>query len=176
MSATRTLEAIYRERARHLAEKPLEARIERVDMLVFGLGDARYAVELSALAEVLPYRGATAVPGAPARLVGVINVRGDIRAIADPRADLGLPAHDRPETGYVLMLADQNQPIGLRVDSVEAIRQIDPRSVAPVVARHNAATGARPITGITPDSVIVLDAPALLETLAGSTDLEDLHA
>src|SRR5262245_40897225 len=87
------LEAVYRRRAAQLARRQGELSAKKTfPALVFGLGSERYAIELSELAEVLPYRTATPVPGVSPSLLGVINLRGAIRAIADLRRILEIEA------------------------------------------------------------------------------------
>src|SRR5262245_19784606 len=67
------IDEVYRRRARLLSEQPADHRQSTtMPVLVVGLGAERYGIELSALSEVFPYRGCTAVPGAPPLLLGVI--------------------------------------------------------------------------------------------------------
>src|SRR5437762_13989481 len=85
------IEEVYWRRAARMAVRTAVATdATTLAILVFGLGTERYAIELSLLAEVFPFRGCTAVPGAPAHLLGVINVRGDFRAVLDLRRPLNL--------------------------------------------------------------------------------------
>ena len=105
----RAVDEVYRRRARQLAERPADRAdaATTTAVLVFTLGTERYGIELTDLAEVLPYRGCTAVPGTPAALLGVINVRGDIRPVADLRGVPELRAADASAGGYVVMLRQE---------------------------------------------------------------------
>lgn len=161
--AQQTIDEVYGRRARQLAVRQKSRRESTtLPVLVVGLGTERYAIELSALAEVLPYRDCTAVPGAPSTLLGVINVRGEIRCVADLARILDLQQRDARADGYVVMLRQQH--VGLRVDSIDEVRQIDPSQLVP-------AGGAEPIPGsrvvkaLTADTVILIDTVAAVSGL-----------
>ncbi len=169
------IEEVYLRRARQLAERQsFAAKSATFGALIVRLGTERYGIELSALAEVFPYRGCTAVPGAPPALVGVTNVRGDIRSVVDLRRLLDLPpvptsqrsaeASEERASGYVVMLRQQDRTIGLRVDSIDEVRQIDPATLS---AGDGQAPipGSRFVKGLTADTVIVIDTGAALSGL-----------
>src|SRR5688572_32361602 len=52
-------------------------------LVLFRLGDRLYGIDLGAVREILPVRRATRVPGAPAYIAGLINVRGTIVTVLD---------------------------------------------------------------------------------------------
>jgi purine-binding chemotaxis protein CheW len=58
--------------------------------LVLPLHADRYALELTAVREVVPQPEVTPLPGAPAPLVGVFNLRGEVVPVFDTAALLGL--------------------------------------------------------------------------------------
>ena len=93
------------------------------------------------MTEVFPYGGCTAIPGCAPALLGVINVRGDIRPVADLRELLELPpAEDRP-AGYVVMVRHRDRVIGVRIETVEGVRQN--RSGTADVARRRCGSDRR---------------------------------
>jgi purine-binding chemotaxis protein CheW len=157
---------VYVRRARQLAERQTDDRqVATLPVLVFGIGVERYGLELSELAEVLPYRGCTPVPGAPAALLGVINVRGDIKTVADVRRILDLPAGDDSAPGYVVMLRRGDGTIGLRVESIDDIRQVDPATLVAVGDNAAPIPGSRCVKAIGADNLIVIDVTAALDGL-----------
>jgi chemotaxis signal transduction protein len=84
---------------------------------------------MNELAEVLPFARCVAVPGTSRQFMGVINVRGELRAVLD----LGhvLVSSDRGigEKGFVLMLRRTGKEIGLKVDHIEDLREIRPEEL-----------------------------------------------
>lgn len=162
----RLIEEVYRRRARQLADRQAgRAESSTLAVLAFGLGTERYAVELSDLAEVFPYRGSTAVPGAPPALLGVINVRGDIKPVVDLRSILGLRAGDGGGAGYVLMLRQAGRAIGFKVDAIDQVCQIDPSDFVSTGDDGATIPGSRFIKGLTADGLILLDTGAALSHL-----------
>jgi purine-binding chemotaxis protein CheW len=70
------------------------------------------------------------VPGAAARVAGLVNVRGEIFCALDARAILGLPPAP-PLPGYMLALRGFDQRVGLIVDAIADVITIDPETVEP---------------------------------------------
>jgi len=124
----------YRQRAVKLAhvEKRPESNSPGLSALVFRLGQERYAIETKDLAEVLPFERCAPVPGGSRQFLGVINLRGEIRAVLNLR-NLVAPSEGRNvEPGFVLMLRRPGKEIGLKIDSIEGIQEIVQADVKPL--------------------------------------------
>jgi purine-binding chemotaxis protein CheW len=156
------LAQIYRVRAEQLAarrsEEPRAAATRQV--LVFSLAGEHYAFELACLTEVLPFARVAPVPGGPAALLGLINVRGELCSVVDLAQTLGLPPRETA-AGYVVMLRHAGLETGVRVDDVEKIAALDPATLLPL---DEAATGlpARYVQGVTADRLMLLRAETVL--------------
>src|SRR5688500_10429476 len=87
------LHAAFLKRAAQLAARTSEttAGAAARSVLCFTLGQERYGIVLSDLSEIMPMGVSTPVPGAPTELIGVINLRGEIRAVLDLGRLLSLP-------------------------------------------------------------------------------------
>lgn len=73
-------------------------------LLVFQLGEERYALEASLVAEVLPLVAVTPIPQAPAAVAGIFNYRGKpVPAIDLSQLTLGRPARRRLNTRIILV-------------------------------------------------------------------------
>jgi purine-binding chemotaxis protein CheW len=127
------VQAAYRERAARLArvETNREPLTPGLPALVFRLGQERYAIEMKDLAEVLPFARCVPVPGATRRFLGVINLRGELRAVLDLEHLLAPSDSRTGETGFVLMLRRPGKEIGLKVDHVEELREIRQEELMP---------------------------------------------
>ena len=81
------------------------------EFAVFLLGDALFAVDVTHVREVL--RAAALAP-APGRdcVEGVLNLRGDVVAVVDVRAALGLPEQSLSAADYLIVL-EANGRIGI---------------------------------------------------------------
>ena len=156
------IEEVYRARAARLALRRAAADTSvTVGALVFALGPERYAIELEDLVEVLPCSGYTPVPGAPPELLGVINLRGEIRPVLDLARVLALPKGAERDSGFLLLLRQQNREVALRVDQVEKIRLL--RSGELVNPGQNGTyLATRYLKAVTSDTVMLLSTEALL--------------
>lgn len=164
------VEQVLKVRARRLAaaRQQVEDKAPGTAVLCFGIGAETYALPLSDLSEVMPLAQWTPVPGLAQHLLGVTNVRGEIRPVLNLHAMLTLPEPEPAAPGpaakapaYVVFLRMSGREIGLRVESLSRIRFIDP---AELTVPHESANGLpqRFVAGITPDTLILLDSRQVL--------------
>lgn len=74
---------------------------------LFGLGGERFAVDVRQAREIVVLESLTRVPGAPASLLGITNLRGTVLPVADARPLLGLaPGSVTAGTQAVVLAAD----------------------------------------------------------------------
>ena len=133
-----------------------------IAVLCFRIADETYAIALADLVEVLPLPTWTPVPGVPRELLGVTNVRGEIRPVLNLHVMLGLPEPDLTARAWGVFLKDGGdglrREVGVRAESLENIRHVDPALLtgqADGLPRHLVA-------GITPETLILLDARRIL--------------
>jgi purine-binding chemotaxis protein CheW len=163
-------ETVWRERAVRLAKRLVVAGVgqDTRPWMVLGIGSERYGIELADVAEVLAQVQITPVPGTPRHLAGVINVRGEIRPVADLRRLLGIDAAETGTRARVILIRLDGREMGLQVDSVEHIRWVaagDLRSPSD----GDAGLSARFLKGWTGDTLMLLNTEALFaEPLKGN--------
>lgn len=122
------LEAIERENE---SEAAPPAELERVPYLGFFLGPEIYGLPLGQLREVAQLTRVRRIPGAPASVAGLVNLRGEIICALDARAILGLAMPTPPDAAFLLVLRGVEDPLGLVVDSIANIYSIDPGQIEP---------------------------------------------
>ncbi len=110
---------VLRQRAAQLARASSKPLSQGVPALLFRLAHGRYAIRLTELSEVLPFRNCTAVPASVPRVLGVVNLRGQLRPVID--LSLVLEQDRANDSGFVLML---RREIGLKVDAIEDIGEV----------------------------------------------------
>jgi purine-binding chemotaxis protein CheW len=127
------IEQVYRQRAVRLASVELSRKPPSFGLsaLVFRLGQERYAIGLHELAEVLPFRRCVPVPGASRQFLGVINLRGELRSVLNLGILLTPSEGGNGEAGFVLMLRRPGKEIGLKVDRIEELREIQQEELMP---------------------------------------------
>jgi purine-binding chemotaxis protein CheW len=91
-------------------------------LVVFRLVDGTYGIELDAVREIIPFRGATRLPGAPPHVAGLVNVRGAIVTVIDLGAMLqGVPS--ARERSSVMLIEHGGKVVGAAVDEVLDVRR-----------------------------------------------------
>jgi purine-binding chemotaxis protein CheW len=159
------LKSVYQRRAVQLAQRKTDDALSKTfPVLAFHLGQERYAIEVSELSEVFSYGNCTPVPGAPDGLLGVINLRGEIRAVADLARILGLQKAEPATAGYVLMLRRQDGVLGVKVDRIEQVLEIDPAVLSSGDATSSVIHSPF-VKGLTADTLILIDVAAALSHL-----------
>jgi purine-binding chemotaxis protein CheW len=157
------LKTVYAQRAAELAARRNQAAPSHLlPALVFSLGKEQYALELSYVLQVYPFAKYTQVPESPPQMLGVTNLRGEIRSVMDLGKMLELPASDNVVRGYVLLLRRDNSDVAVRVDQIETVRQIAIQDLA-VTAGDDVELSARYVKGVTADHIIVLNTEAILD-------------
>jgi purine-binding chemotaxis protein CheW len=86
------------------------------------LGQETFAIDLRQVREVFAPESITPVPGMPAALVGVTNLRGTIIPLADLRTALGISVSILLK--YAVVVRHGTQQVGILVEEVPEIRTI----------------------------------------------------
>jgi purine-binding chemotaxis protein CheW len=111
-----------------LAEPALDAA-ERVSYLGFYLGAEVFGLPLDVLREVCRLTRVRRVPGAPSRVAGMVNLRGEIVCALDTRAILGVTSPAPAGPAYFVALRGFPDPLGLVVDGITDIYAVDPDAI-----------------------------------------------
>ncbi|MEX0852801.1 MAG: chemotaxis protein CheW [Bauldia sp.] len=133
-------------------------------LLVFRLGEERYALALDCAREVTGLSWSAAIPGAGPGIVGIVNWRGEFAVVFDLAPILGLPASADRAQRRVIVLRGEEPPVGLAVDAVEEIIHID---LTALTAREQLRSKhVELFRGATADAVLVLAEDTLRARLA----------
>ena len=161
---TADAQRILRERALALARPPSTAAVapeNRLELLEFRLASERYAVESRFVQEVYPLRDLTPLPGTPAFVRGIVNVRGQILPVYDLRKLFDLPEPGVADLHRVLHVRGHDLELGLLADIIVSVHVIAADRLQPSLPT---LTGIRAdyLKGITDDRVVVLDLDRIL--------------
>lgn len=120
------------------------------EVVVVRLGGSRYALPMSAVAEVGRPPGLTRVPGLPAWLAGVANWRGRVLAVIDLRPLLEA-GDELDKRARLVVLNRGGVPVGLLTEGVEGTQLLDPDRVEASLA-HLPGTAAELLLGQVTDA------------------------
>jgi len=87
------------------------------------LGGRQFAVDVADAREVVMLESTTPVPGAPAELLGVMNLRGSVLPVVEARPLLGLPVG--VTTDRALVLADGARRAAVLIEAVLGLTTLD---------------------------------------------------
>jgi len=147
-------------RARQLARVPdAPPRAgEMLELVGFVLAGERYGIESRFVREVARLTRFTPVPGTPAFVMGVTNLRGEILALFDLRHLLGVVTEGVTDLGRIVVLGERRREFGLLADAASEILFVPGASLV----QPETAWGRTYVRGVSPDGVIVLSGEALL--------------
>ncbi len=91
-----------------------------------------FALPVKQVQEILRVAALTRVPHAPFPVRGVTNLRGYVLPVVDLRVRLGMAAQEPGPRHRVMVVHSRGRLIGLLVDAVEQVTQIDRLAVEPV--------------------------------------------
>jgi purine-binding chemotaxis protein CheW len=163
---------IMQERTRRAAAEPAAATVQRyIGIVEFTLAHERYGVESQYVREIAPLRHYTPVPGAPAFVLGMINLHGEILSVVDLRRFFDLPDPGLTDLNKVIVLHDDHMEFGILADAVDGARTLSEEELRPLLPTLTGARAefSRAVAG----ACMILDARRILTdpalTLQGGT-------
>ena len=119
---------------------------EPAEVLAFRLGSEEFGIDILAVRELRGYSAVTRLANAPAYLKGVVNLRGLIIPIVDLRLKLGMSDASYNDFTVVIVLAVNEQQVGVVVDSVSDVVSLNAEQIKPPPPsgpnfRHDYLTG-----------------------------------
>ena len=133
-------------------------------------GRPNYGIEILNLQEICGYEPPTAIANAPAFVKGVINLRGVIVPILDPRIKFQIIAANYDGFTVAIILNVADRVVGVVVDSVSDVLTLAADAIRPTPEFASSTFDTKYITGLgTVDErmLILLD----IEKLMTSTDM-----
>lgn len=89
--------------------------------VTFRLAGETYGINVMQVQEVLRYTEIAPVPGAPAYVLGIINLRGNVVTVIDTRHRFGLEPGDLNDNSRIVIIEAEGHVVGILVDSVSEV-------------------------------------------------------
>ena len=132
---------------------------ESLQWVTFQLGSEIYGVNVLQVQEVLKYTEITPVPGAPAYVLGIINLRGNVVTVIDTRSRFNMASKEVDDLSRIIFIEVKSHIIGMLVDSVAEVVSIKREEIdtSPNVSNEDLES-AKYIQGVysTDDKIIIL--------------------
>jgi purine-binding chemotaxis protein CheW len=131
-------------------------------LVLFRLGDRLYGIDLEAVREILPVRRATRVPGAPAYVAGLVNVRGTIVTVLDLGSRLDGNSSLSPD-GSVILIEHRQKLVGIAVAEVNDVMALPSESIEHASDRERADASIVGLGRMDDKVVIILDIHSIIK-------------
>lgn len=96
---------------------------QEIQVVIFGLGNEEYGVDISHLREIIRIVDITRIPKLPDCIEGVINLRGQITTVVDLRKRFDMDSTIRDST-RIIIVDLKGESMGMIVDSVSEVKTI----------------------------------------------------
>lgn len=136
-------------------------------LLVFRVGNERFAVELAAVNEVIEHPVLQPVPDAAPTLLGIARLRGEFVPIHDLRPILRAGGGT---IGGALLFARDGRTIGLAIDDVYDAMLVEQQELRPAPGLDGSDGLLLGLVRRGSDLIAVLDADALLAAVRRDTE------
>ena len=130
--------------------------------MLFRVGSTVYGSDIDDIREIVPFRQATRLPGAPSYVQGLINLRGTIVTVLDLGARLDA-ARERITDGSIMLVAMPGSArlVGVAVQEVMDVRVVG-TSADDVIAESAGNDAVRGLAHVDGGTVILLDIHSLV--------------
>lgn len=95
-----------------------------MQVLIFKLGDEKFAVETSKVQVINDMMEVTKVPNAPSYIRGLINLRGNIISLLDINLLLSMSNREGTQENVIILNMEEEQ-VGISVDEVEEVIDVE---------------------------------------------------
>lgn len=125
-----------------------------IRVLLFALGDQTYGCDIATVREIIPQRRATRLPGAPAFVCGLINLRGTIVTVLDLGRRLGRDA--AKGDGSIILAELGTKLVGIAVDDVMDVRPLSEDEIESATADDARGGIVRGMGRLNDERVVIL--------------------
>lgn len=149
---------------RVLSANAVDANDEVLQWVTFHLEDETYGINVMQVQEVLRYSEIAPVPGAPAYVLGIINLRGNVVTVIDTRTRFGLHSAEVTDNSRIVIIEAEKQVIGILVDSVAEVVYLRSSEIdsAPNIGTEESAKFIQGVSNRDGELLILVDLNKLL--------------
>jgi purine-binding chemotaxis protein CheW len=149
---------------RVLSSNAADVNDEVLQWVTFHLEEETYGINVMQVQEVLRYSEIAPVPGAPAYVLGIINLRGNVVTVIDTRTRFGLNSAEVTDNSRIVIIEAEKQVIGILVDSVAEVVYLRSSEIdsAPNIGTEESAKFIQGVSNRDDELLILVDLNKLL--------------
>jgi len=119
------------ERDNRGAEENRTGSNQELQLVVFDLAAEYYGVDIGDVSEIIRMQAITQIPGAPAFVEGVINLRGKVVPVLDLRKRLDRRVKEQTKESRIVVVNIGSSEVGVIVDAVTEVLSVPMSSIEP---------------------------------------------
>ena len=97
--------------------------------VTFNIGLEEYGIAIKSVQEITAYRELTHLPNTPNYVKGILNLRGSVIPIMDPRIKFGLTENADNKMSVVIIFKAQDKTVGMIVDKISDVLTIEQKNI-----------------------------------------------
>lgn len=132
--------------------------------VAFKVGNADYVISADEVLHLESFTSATRVPGAPAFVAGLVQVRGRLVPVIDLRTRFGVPISEPTVDNRIIVVKAGARVAGLLVDSARDILRLDEGAFQPPpeLMGQQADGFVKAVTTVAERLLLLVDVPRLI--------------
>lgn len=140
-----------------------ETPVSTERFLTFNSNGLNIGVSTNYVIEIITNHMITMLPLVPDYVKGIINLRGQIIPIIDIRLRMGKPSIDYTHTTCIIVLNINSVQIGIIVDAVQQVMDIDQSKISPVPVENQQELISGMVSSDMNSVILFLDCERLIE-------------
>ena len=159
-------EELLQERARKISGPRTRKDVspdDEITVVEFNLMPEHYAIDEFYVSEVMLLKELTPIPGVPAFVAGITNLRGKIISVVNLKFFLGITSKGITDLNRIIVLKNKQMEFGILADSILGTKTIHTSMLSPAPITIKGAEAGY-VKGITSDGLIILDGSVILST------------
>ncbi|MBF0359882.1 MAG: purine-binding chemotaxis protein CheW [Oligoflexia bacterium] len=97
--------------------------------VTFNIGNEEYGINIKSVQEITSYRELTHLPNFPTYVKGILNLRGNIIPVVDPRIKFCMSEIEHNKASVIIIVNTGEKNAGLIVDNIKDVLTIDANNI-----------------------------------------------
>lgn len=134
--------------------------------VTFNIAKEEYGIEIKSVQEIVGHRPLTYLPNAPRYVKGILNLRGNVIPIMDPRIKFDMPDGSYDKSSVIIIVKSFEKSVGILVDQIKDVLTIESGQIenTPDVSTNLDGQFIRGIGKVGEKFIIILDVEKIFPT------------
>lgn len=97
--------------------------------VTFAIGNEEYGISIHSVQEISRLKDITPLPNTPNYILGILNLRGHVIPIIDPRLKFGLSAQEYSKSAVIIIFESLGKTVGMVVDRISDVLTINKENI-----------------------------------------------